>query len=172
MAGAQGSRKVKCLVTGGAGFLGKHLVQALLDSKQYDVTILDIRDVQVEGCRSLAGDLRNPEVVQKAVQGMPIVSNHSVRVLWCPAPRKPSSSMKPPESNAVHVKRQPVPTVLESLRARGWQNQSEDNCPGACLRVACCPLLLSMEKVARGFNTFNVPARAFTSILFFLWFSS
>ena len=33
---ASGAKKVKCLVTGGAGFLGKHLVNRLVESGRYE----------------------------------------------------------------------------------------------------------------------------------------
>ena len=35
-AAASGTKKVKCLVTGGAGFLGKHLVNRLVESGRYE----------------------------------------------------------------------------------------------------------------------------------------
>jgi nucleoside-diphosphate-sugar epimerase len=64
------SLPVKCLVTGGAGFLGKHLVQQLVDSGLYNVTIFDIRDADVAGATTVVGDLRDPNQVRQAVKGM------------------------------------------------------------------------------------------------------
>jgi nucleoside-diphosphate-sugar epimerase len=61
--------KVPCLVTGGAGFLGKNLVQQLVQSGAYDVTIFDIRDAQINRVKTIVGDLRDLEQVAAAVKG-------------------------------------------------------------------------------------------------------
>jgi NAD(P)-dependent dehydrogenase (short-subunit alcohol dehydrogenase family) len=68
MAPAAGG-KVVCLVTGGAGFLGKNLVHQLVQSGAYDVTIFDIRDAQIAGVKTIVGDLRDLEQVAAAVKG-------------------------------------------------------------------------------------------------------
>lgn len=72
MAPAKGTKR-KALVTGGAGFLGRHLIQQLLDSGDYEVTCFDLRVAHLPGCASVAGDLSNAGDVAAAVTGMGVV---------------------------------------------------------------------------------------------------
>jgi nucleoside-diphosphate-sugar epimerase len=50
-------KKTNALVTGGSGFLGQHLVQQLVDSGKWDVTVFDIRDAKVAGAKTIIGEL-------------------------------------------------------------------------------------------------------------------
>jgi sterol-4alpha-carboxylate 3-dehydrogenase (decarboxylating) len=72
MAVTRRGSKQRCLVTGGSGFLGRHLVEQLADSGKYDVTVFDIRK-PAEGARDdvtyIIGDLRKQEEVDKACAG-------------------------------------------------------------------------------------------------------
>lgn len=84
----------KILVTGGAGFIGSHLVDALL-KKGHDVRVLDNLEPQVHGglrerelwpdyanpnAEYILGDIRDPEAVSKALTGMDIVFHQAAMV--------------------------------------------------------------------------------------------
>ena len=63
------SQKQHCLVTGGSGFLGKHLVDQLLDTGKCEVTVFDIRDSRDSRVRCIVGDLRKLDDIAKACAG-------------------------------------------------------------------------------------------------------
>ncbi len=74
--------KKKVLVTGGAGFVGSHLVDALVESG-HSVRIFDNLSPQVHGAgfpaylsreaEFIAGDMRNLDEVRRAVEGVDII---------------------------------------------------------------------------------------------------
>lgn len=62
------------LVVGGAGFLGRHIVSQLLESRRYaSVRVFDIRPCGLPGADERVGDLRKPSDVAAAVDGVDVV---------------------------------------------------------------------------------------------------
>lgn len=86
--------KERILVTGGAGFIGSHLVDALLD-KGYAVRVLDNLEPQVHyGLREqekwpaycnpeaeyILGDIRDPEAVSQSIESMDVIFHEAALV--------------------------------------------------------------------------------------------
>ena len=81
----------RILVTGGAGFIGSHLADALL-AKGYHVRALDVLAPQVHGedahhpryldreVELLVGDVRDDRAVKRALQGVDAVVHLAARV--------------------------------------------------------------------------------------------
>ena len=82
------------LVTGGAGFIGSHLVDALLEAG-HKVRIFDALDPQVHGglreggkwpnylateCERILGDVRDRDALGKAIEGVDVVFHQAAVV--------------------------------------------------------------------------------------------
>ena len=67
------------LITGGAGFIGVHLADHLLEVGGYDVTVIDNeslgdrRNLDLDRVRFVAGDLRDRDQLRAALQGQEVV---------------------------------------------------------------------------------------------------
>lgn len=82
---------MKVLVTGGAGFVGSHLVDALL-AQGHEVRVLDALDPQVHGesrrrpayldprAELLVGDVRDRSLVARALEDVEVVSHQAAAV--------------------------------------------------------------------------------------------
>src|SRR5689334_14145729 len=79
-----GGRFRRALVTGGAGFIGHHLVRALL-ARGLEVTVLDDlsmgrREAVPPEARFVQGDVRDPEAVTVALAGVDCVFHEAAIV--------------------------------------------------------------------------------------------
>ncbi len=98
------SRSRRALVTGGAGFIGSHLVDRLL-AEGWDVRVLDDfssgREENLAGARSrielLKGDIRDPELVARAVEDVEVVFHEAA------VPSVPRSLAEPVRTHDVNV---------------------------------------------------------------------
>jgi len=72
--------ELKILVTGGAGFIGSHLVDALAD--KHEIVVLDSLEPQVHASKPdylnpdasyIFGDMRDEEVLRKALEGVEVI---------------------------------------------------------------------------------------------------
>jgi dTDP-L-rhamnose 4-epimerase len=82
---------MRVLVTGGAGFIGSHLVDALV-ARGYDVRVLDKLEAQVHGDTGKApaylsrhaevhiGDVRDPDAVARALEGVEVIFHQAAAV--------------------------------------------------------------------------------------------
>jgi len=83
--------KKKILVTGGAGFIGSHLVDKLIELG-HEVAVFDNLEAQVHGddqkipkclnkeCEFIKGDVRNRDKLKKALKGREIVFHQAAVV--------------------------------------------------------------------------------------------
>ena len=91
----------KWLVTGGAGFIGSHLVQELM-RRGHHVRIADnfssgLRENVPAGADLIEGDLADPDIARRAVAGCSIVLHQAAR------PSVPRSVQDPVGSNRANV---------------------------------------------------------------------
>jgi nucleoside-diphosphate-sugar epimerase len=98
------SRRRQALVTGGAGFIGGHLVERLLEAG-WEVRVLDDfssgREENLAGVRSqielLKGDIRDESLVARAVEGVEVVFHEAA------VPSVPRSVAEPVRTHQVNA---------------------------------------------------------------------
>lgn len=106
----------KALVTGGAGFIGSHLVDGLL-AEDWEVRVLDdlsagnLDNLDVKNVEFIEGDIRNPDVVDDAVAGVEVVFHLAAM------PSVPRSIRLPVTSTSINVNG--TVQVLESAKEAG-----------------------------------------------------
>ena len=108
----------RALVTGGAGFIGSHLVDALLDAGLRVRVVDDFssgREENLADARGrfelLRGDFTDPEVAARAVEGVELVFHQGA------VPSVPRSVAEPVRTNRVNV--DGTLAVLEAARRAG-----------------------------------------------------
>ena len=119
----------KIVVTGGAGFIGSHLIEALLE-KDFEITVFDNFSTgftgNLENCKGriklIKGDVRNYPEVEKAVAGAKYVFHMAaLSYVW-------ESMKKPQEYNSVNID-----GTLNVLKASQLNSVSRVLFPSTCI---------------------------------------
>jgi len=71
--------KINTLVTGGSGFFGGYLVQKLI-SKFYNVSIFDLNPSSYSGVKTILGDIRNKDQLEKSLENIDIIFHNVAQV--------------------------------------------------------------------------------------------
>lgn len=105
-------KPLSILVTGGAGFLGSHIADALTDAG-HDIKIFDVKDSLYlkQGQKMIVGDILDTEIVNTAMKGIDIVFHMAALADIDEAHNKPFDTMK---INVVGTT-----NILESARQNG-----------------------------------------------------
>ena len=87
--------RMKCLVLGGAGFIGSHVVDALVSAGN-SVTVFDRPNISLENLKNsiddisiIQGDLCNPTDVEEVIQGIDLIYHFAATTLPGPSNLNP-----------------------------------------------------------------------------------
>ncbi len=72
---------MRVIVTGGAGFLGRLLIQSLQADGVDDIVVIEIAEADVPGCRVIQGDLAHDEILPAVIAEGPCVIFHLASVV-------------------------------------------------------------------------------------------
>jgi nucleoside-diphosphate-sugar epimerase len=111
-----------CLVTGGAGFIGSHLIDALLATGQ-QVRVLDdlstgnLANLPLDRVELMRGSVADPDAVQKAVAGCEVVYHLAAVLMKSARPARCASSMRHESWAFVESFTLPAPVPMAISRA-------------------------------------------------------
>jgi nucleoside-diphosphate-sugar epimerase len=72
---------MRVIVTGGAGFLGRLLIEGLQADGADDIVVVEIADVDIPGCRVIQGDLAHDDILPALLNDEPCTIFHLASVV-------------------------------------------------------------------------------------------
>jgi nucleoside-diphosphate-sugar epimerase len=119
---------MKAFVTGGTGFIGSHLVEALLNSSDYDEVRCLVRNQEkwISGLpfRKISGDLQNLKALEKGLEGADVLF-HVAAIVKAPTKKEFTQANVDATENLVRIAQKKGVknlVILSSLAAAGPSN--------------------------------------------------
>ena len=100
----------KILITGGAGFIGSHVAQALFDNG-FEVRVFDLKTSIIEKIESIQGNILDRDLLEKAVQGCDAIVHLAAQI------SVPRSLDYPEETMEINV--EGTKNVLDAAKKHG-----------------------------------------------------